>query len=72
MKVINSVVAVVATKDIDTAAVDHGSVAVSWTWWLGTAVSIQLTPRIGRKVEAEEVVTAIGAIVAAKNIEVVV
>ena len=72
MKVINSVVAVVATNDIDTASVDHGSVAVSWTWWLGTAVSIQLTPGIGRKVEAEEVVTAIGAIVAAENIEVVV
>ena len=72
MKVINSVVAVVATKDIDAASVDHSCVTIPRTRWLGTAVSIQLTPSIGRKVEAEEVIAAISAIVAAENIEVVV
>ena len=72
MEVINSVVAVVATKDIDAASVDYSSVTIPRTRWLGTAVCIQLTPGIGRKVEAEEVVAAIGAIVAAEDIEVVV
>ena len=72
MEVINSVVAVVATKDIDAASVDHGCVTISRTRRLGTAIFIQLTPGIGRKVEAEEVVAAIGAIVAAEDIEVVV
>ena len=72
MEVIDSVVAVVATKDIDAASVDHSGVSISWTWWLGTAICIQLTPSIGRKVEAEEVIATIGSIVAAKDIEVVV
>ena len=72
MEVINTVVAVVATKDIDAASVDHSSVSISWTRWLGTAICIQLTPGIGRKVEAEEVIATIGSIVAAKDIEVVV
>ena len=72
MEVINSVVAVVATKDIDAASVDHGCVTIPRTRWLGTTIFIQLTPGIGRKVEAEEVVAAIGAIVAAEDIEVVV
>ena len=72
MKVINTVVAVVATKDIDAASVDHSCVTIPRTRWLGTAVSIQLTPGIGRKVEAEEVITAVSAIVATKDIEVVV
>ena len=72
MEVINSVVAVVATKDIDAASVDHSCVTIPRTRWLGTAICIQLTPGIGRKVEAEEVVAAIGAIIAAEDIEVVV
>ena len=72
MEVIYSVIAVVASKDIDAAAVDHRGMAIPRTRWLGTAVSIQLTPGIGRKVEAEEVVAAIGAIIAAEDIEVVV
>ena len=72
MEVINSIVAVIATKDIDAAAVDHGSMAIPRTRWLGTAVCIQLTPGVGRKVEAEEVIAAISAIVATEYIEVVV
>ena len=72
MEVINTIIAVVSTKDIDASAVDHSSVTISRTWWLGTAVCIQLTPGIGRKVEAEEVITAVSAIVATKDIEVVV
>ena len=72
MEVINTVIAVVATKDIDAASVDHSGVSISWTRWLGTAICIQLTPGIGRKVEAEEVIATIGSIVAAKDIEVVV
>ena len=72
MEVINTVIAVVATKDIDAASVNHGCVTIPRTRWLGTAVCIQLTPSIGRKVEAEEVVAAIGAIIAAEDIEVVV
>ena len=72
VEVIDPVVPVITTKDINAAAVDHSGVTVSWTRRLGTAVCIQLTPSVGRKVEAEEVVAAIGAIVAAENIEVVV
>ena len=72
MEVIDTVVAVVATKDIDAASVDHSCVTIPRTWWLGAAVCIQLTPGIGRKVEAEEVIATIGSIVAAKDIEVVV
>ena len=72
MEVIYSVIAVVATKDIDAAAVDHSGMAIPRTRWLGTAICIQLTPGIGRKVEAEEVIATIGTIVAAKDIEVVV
>ena len=72
MEVINTIIAVVATKDINASAMDHSCVTISWTWWLGTAVCIQLTPGIGRKVEAEEVIATIGSIVAAKDIEVVV
>ena len=38
MEVIDSVVAVVATKDVDAAAMDDGSVPVTWAWRLRTAV----------------------------------
>ena len=72
MEVINTIIAVVATKDINASAVDHSCVTISRTWWLGTAVCIQLTPGIGRKVEAEEVITAVSTIVSTKDIEVVV
>ena len=72
VEVINTVVAVVATKDIDAASVDHSGVSISRTRWLGTAICIQLTPGIGRKVEAEEVISAIRTIIAAKDVEVVI
>ena len=38
MEVINSVVAVVATEDVNAAAMDDGSVPVTWAWRLRTAV----------------------------------
>ena len=38
MEVIDTVVAVVATEDVDAAAMDDGSVPVTWAWRLRTAV----------------------------------
>lgn len=72
VEVINSVVAIVATEDVDAATVNHSCVAVSGARRLRAAVRIELTPVVRRKVEAEKVVPAVGAIVAAENVEIVV
>ena len=72
MEIVNSIVPIVPTEDVNASAVDHSSVSISGTGWLRAAVRIQLTPVIGRKIEAKEVITAISSIIATKNVKVVV
>ncbi len=72
MEVIHSVIAVISTKNVDTSTMHDCRVSVTRAWWLRAAICIELTPSISRKVEAEEVISAISAIIAAKNVKIVV
>ena len=72
MEVINSIIAIVATENINAASVDNGSVAITRARRLRTSVRVELAPIICRKVEAEEVISAIGPIVPPEDIEVVI
>ena len=72
VEVVNPVIPIVTTKDVNTATVDHGCVTVTRTWRLRAPVRIQLTPVVRREVEAEEIISAISSIVATKDVKVVI
>ena len=72
MKVINTIVAIVASKNVYTAPMHHSCMAIAWAWWLRAAIRVQFAPIVRRKVEAKEVVPAICAIVAPKDVKIVV
>ena len=72
MEVINSIITIVATENINAASVDHRCVPVARARRLRTSVRVELAPIIRRKVEAKEVISAISAIVASEDIEVVI
>ena len=71
MEIVNPVVPVVAPKDVYAPVVHNCGVPVPWGGWLRVAVGGELAPRVGLEVEAVEVVTPVCAVVASKNVEVV-
>ena len=72
VEVIDSVVSVVAAKDINAASMYNSSVTISWTRWRCTPVLIKLTPCVCWEVEAEKVVATIGSIVSSKYVEIII
>ncbi len=72
MEVIHSVIAVISAKNVDTSPMHDCCVSVTWAWGLWAAISVELAPRVRRKVKAEEVISTIGAIIATKNVKIVV
>ncbi len=72
MEVINSVIAVISAKNVDTSSMHDCRVSVTRARGLGAAIRVELTPRIRRKVEAEEVISTLSAIVATENVKIIV
>ena len=72
VKVINSIVAIVPSENVDAATMHHCSVPVTRARWLRAAIWIQLTPCVRREVEAEEVVPPVASVIATKNVEIIV
>ena len=72
MEVINAIVPVVSTENVDSTSVDDCSVAVTWTGWLRASVRVKLRPCIRCEVEAVEVIPSIRAVVPAEDVEVIV
>ena len=72
VEVVNSVIAIVPSKDIYWPVMDNCSVSIAGWWGLRASIGINLLPLIGRKVKAIEVVAAIGPVITTKDVEVVV
>ena len=72
MEVVHSVIPVVSSEDIDPSSVYNCSVSVTWTGWLWASISIELRPRVRRKVEAVEIIPSISPIVPAEDVKVIV
>lgn len=72
VEVVDTIISIVASKDVNAAAMDHGCVPIARRRGLLAAVLIDLTPRVRAEIEAEEVISPVRTIVAAKNVEVVI
>ena len=71
VEVVDSVVAIVSTKDVDAAIMDNRGVPVPRRWRLGIAEWGKLAPRIRLEIEAIEVITPVCTVVPTENVEVV-
>jgi len=71
MKIVNPIEAIVAAKDIDTLVVDDSGVTVAGRGRLSSAHGKNFNPRVGVEVELEEVISSVGPIVAAEDVEIV-
>ena len=72
VEVINPVVSIIAAKNVDLARMHHCCVAIARTGRRGTTIRIELAPSVCREIEAVEVITTVGAIIATKYVEVVI
>ena len=72
VEVINTIVSIVAAKNVDLASVDYCSMAVTWTGRGCTAIRVELTPSVSREIEAIKVVAAVRTVVSSKDVKVVV
>ena len=72
MEVINPVIAIVTSKNVDTATMNNCSVAITRARRLRTAVLVEFAPGVGREVEAEEIVASVGAVIATKDVKIIV
>lgn len=71
MEVVNAVRSIVPAKNVNRSLVDHSSVSVTGRrWWVVDWKDF--SPLICLKVELEKVISPIGAVIATKNVEVVV
>lgn len=71
VEVVDSVVAIVSTEDVDAAIMDNCGVPVPWRRRLGVAEWGELAPRIRLEIEAIEVITPVCTVVPTENVEVV-
>ena len=71
MEVIDSVVAIIPAKNVDTPVVDNRCMAISRRWWLRAALGHDLDPVIRLEAELEEIIAPIRTVVASKDIKVV-
>ena len=71
MEVVDSIITIVSTEDVDAAIMDNSGVPVPWGWWLGVAEWGKLAPRIRLEIEAIEVIAPVCAVVPTENVEVV-
>ena len=71
MKIIDSVVSIIAAKDVNTSIVDDCSMSISWRRWLCISIRGKLTPGISLEVKAIEIVTPVCPIVPTENVEIV-
>ena len=72
VKVIDSVVAVVPSENIDAPPIYNCGVPISWRGWLRVCHWENFGPEAVVEIKLKEVVPSVRAIVAAKDIEVVV
>ena len=71
MKIINSIVSIIATEDVNTSVVDDCSMPISWRGRLCISIRGELTPGISLEVKAIKIVTPVCPIVPTENVEVV-
>lgn len=71
MEVVDSIIAVVSSEDVDAAVVYDSCVTVTGRRRLRAFLGDNFKPVVGLEAEAEEIVPSVGAIVAAKYVEVV-
>ena len=71
MKIIDSIVSIIATEDVNTSIVDDCSMSISWGRRLCISVRGKLTPGISLEVKAIKIVTPVCSIVPTENVEVV-
>lgn len=71
MKVVDAIVAIIPTKNINAPVIDDRSVTISRRWRRWTALRNYFYPIICLKAEAEKIVPPICAIVSTKNIKIV-
>ena len=71
MKIIDPVVSIIPTEDVNTPIVDDCSMSISWRGRLCISIWSQLTPGISLEVKAIEIVTPVCSIVPSENVEVV-
>ena len=71
MKIIDSIVSIIATEDVNTSVVDDCSMSISWGRRLCISIWGKLTPGISLEVKAIEIVTPVRSIVPTENVEVV-
>lgn len=71
MEVIHSVEAVIATKNVDLAVVDHGNVPIARTWRC-IVQGQNLGPLIRLEVKFEKVISAVRTIVATENVKIII
>ena len=72
VEIVDSVVAVISTEDVNAATMDDSRVSIPRAGRLRAPIGIELTPRVRGEVKAVEVIAAIGPIVASENVKVVV
>jgi hypothetical protein len=71
MEVVNSVVAIITSKDVYASVVHDCCVTVSGGRWLRAACRNNFNPVVGLEVESEKVIAAISTVISPKYIEVV-
>lgn len=71
VKVVDSVVAIIPTEDVDASVVHDCGVPVTWRRWLGTFLGNYLKPVVRLEAESEEVIPSVSSIVSSENIKVV-
>jgi len=71
VEVVDSVVAVVSSEDVDAAVVYDSSVAVTGRRRLRAFLGDDFKPVVGLEAEAEKIIPSVCSIVAAKYVEVV-
>lgn len=71
MEIINSVVAIITTEDVNAAIVHDCRVPIARRWWLRPLLRHDFEPVIRLKAEPEEVVSSVRAVVPSEDIEVI-
>lgn len=71
MKIIDSIVAVIASKNVNTPVVDHCGVPIPWRRRLGAALWNDLYPVVGLETKLEKIVSSVGSIIASEDIKIV-
>lgn len=71
VEVINSVVAIVATENVDAVSIDDSRVSVTWGRRLRVCDGQDFCPKTVIEVELEKVVSAVRSVVSTKDVEII-